>query len=627
MRNTLVGLLRHWAEKKPNSIAMREKKFGIWKAITWKTFYDQVSDFSNGLYNLGMRPGETLAVIGDNAPEWVIAELAAMRLGGSCVGIFPDMLVEEVVYLLNSTASRIVVVKDQEQVDKLVEVWDQICENVSRVIVWDSRGMSHYFNRHHFLTHFKEVLTLEPPGKREGVFNEITIKPEQTALMLPTSGTTGLPKLAITSHDNLIQAAQTWQEVHPYYEWDELFSLLPLPWMGEQFTLSRFLSASCRYNFAESPSSVKGDYRECQPTLFTASPRMYEDICSDIRARMEDASFLKKLLYNYSLRLGIEHAETLLNGEQELGFIKKRLYSFFLSTTLRSLRQRVGLARIRLAATGGAAIGREVFVFYMALGINLMQLYGMTENCATATCHYPKDIRPETVGKPLPSMQVKVDDDGMIYVKGPTNTIGYFNNPEETSLAIKDGWFKTGDAGYFDEYGHLVVLDRQKDLMFLNDGTRFAPQELENRLKFSPYIREAVVFGNKRDIITAMLSIDMENVGNWANKRNVAYTTFMDLSLNHQIIDLIRDEIKRINNRLPQGMRLRRFVLLPKELHPDDEELTRTRKIKRRVINERYKSLIEALYQVNKTHDLDIQIRYMDGTVSQLKSTLSLEDV
>ena len=625
MRNTLLGLLRHWAEKKPNSIAMREKKFGIWKLITWKTLYDQVSDFSSGLFNLGMKPGDTLAVIGDNAPEWVIAELAAMRLGGSCVGIFPDMLVEEVVYLINSTRSRIVVVKDQEQVDKIVEVWDRINENVIKVIVWDSRGISHYFKRYHFLVHFGEVLALEAGRKTEDVLKDITITPDLTALMLPTSGTTALPKLAITSHENLIQAAEIWQEVHPYYEWDEIFSLLPLPWMGEQFTLTRFLVTSCRYNFAESPSSVREDYRECQPTLFTASPRMYEDICSDIRARMEEASFVKRLFYNYSLKLGIEHAERLLNGEPGLTSVKKWLYNISLATTLRSLCQRVGLARIRLAATGGAAIGREVFVFYMALGINLMQLYGMTENCATATCHYPDDIRPETVGKPLPKVQVKVDDDGMIYVKGPTNTIGYFNNPEETAKAIKDGWFKTGDAGYFDKYGHLVVLDRQKDLMFLNDGTRFAPQELENRLKFSPYIREAVVFGNKRDMITTMLSIDMENVGNWANKRNIAYTTFMDLSHNDRVIDLICDEIRKINDRLPQGMRLCRFVLLPKELHPDDEELTRTRKIKRKVINERYKSLIEALYQEENTHDLDIQITYMDGTVSQLRSTLSLE--
>jgi long-chain acyl-CoA synthetase len=550
-----------------------------------------------------------------------------MRLGGSCIGIYPDMLIEEVVYLINSSDSRIVVVKDQEQVDKVAEVWDRIKGNVIKVIVWDSRGMSHYFERFPFLIHFREVSSSGESQKTKNVFKDISISSDLTALMLATSGTSGLPKLAMISYDNLVNAVKIWQDVHPIYEWDEVFSLLPLPWMGEQFTIARWLFTGSRYNFPESQASIKSDFRECQPTLLIMSPRMWEDICSDIRARMEDASFIKKLFYTYSLKLGLDHAERLLDGKKGLTFPRKWLYHFLLTTTLRSLRQRVGLARIRLALTGGAAIARDVFTFYMALGINLMQLYGMTENCATVTCHYPGDVRPETVGKPLPKVQIKLDDDGMIYVKSPTNTNGYFKNPEETSASFKNGWFKTGDAGYYDKYQHLVVIDRQKDLMFLEDGTRFSPQELENRLKFSPYIRQAVIFGDKREMVSAIISIDMENVGNWANKRNVPYTTFTDLSQNGRVTELIREEIRKINQRLPEKMQIKRFVMLPKELHPDDEELTRTRKIKRNIINERYGDLIESLYNNDKSYNLDIEIRYMDGNVSRLKSLVRLEDV
>jgi len=625
---TLTGLLKDWDSKAPERVALREKRYGIWKTITWNSFNESVENFSRGLISLGMKPGDVVSIIGDNAPEWLIAEFAAMRVGGSGVGVYADMMLEEIVYLINSSNSRFMVVEDQEQVDKLVDVWDRIKENIAKVVVWDSRGMSHYFDRYPFLIHMDNVYEIGKKDAKAGeILNHISVTSDNMAIMLPTSGTTGLPKLAMITHGNLIASADIWQKIHPTFEWDEVYSLLPLTWMGEQFSVARMLRSGFCYSFPEGKESVKADLVELQPTLSTLSPRMYEDICSDIRARMEDASFLKKVVYRFSLKLGLEEAENYLEGGEKSWFLKRWLYLFCMSTTLRSLRQRVGLARTRLAFTGGAAIGREVFTFYLALGINLTQLYGMTENCATASCHYPGDIRPETVGKPLPGVEIRIDDNGMIYVKSPTNIKGYFNNPEETEKTFRDGWLETGDSGYFDEYGHLVVLDRQKDLMFLNNGSRFAPQDLENRLKFSPYIREAVVFGDKRDMIATMISIDMENVGNWANKRNIAYTTFTDLSQNRRVIDLIKDQVSKINDRLPESMRLGRFALLPKELHPDDEELTRTRKVKRNVVNERYGGLIEALYQGSEYYDLDIQIRYMDGKVSRLQNRMKLEDL
>jgi len=625
----LTELIEERAAQSPNKTALRYKRFGIWKPMNWKELHDRVLNFSRGLLALGVKPGDNLCIIGDNSPEWLIAEFGAMRIGGVFVGVYQDMQSREITYLVSASDASVIVVEDQEQVDKLVSVWDQLKDRVVRIVVWDSRGMSHYFERYPYLIHMDDVIAMgrEDPTAAEAL-DRIEITPDMTCMMLPTSGTTGLPKLAQISHYNMYVASTLLQQIHPVYEWDETYSLLPMPWMGEQFTVCRFVFSGNGYNFPESQDSVKTDFHEIQPTLATLSPRMYEDICSDIRARMEDAGFLKKWIWSKSLELGVERADLFLAGKPGLRGIKRFLYWLAMFTTLRGVRQRVGLGRVRMAVTGGAAMGREVFTFYIALGIDLMQLYGMTENCACATCHRKGDVRPETTGPPMPGIEVKVDQEGMIWVKSPTNIKGYYNNPKETADTFQDGWLKTGDSGYFDEYGHLVVLDRQKDLMFLNDGTRFAPQDLANRLKFSPYIREAVTFGDKRDFITAMISIDMENVGNWANKRNITYTTFTDLSQNDRIIDLIREEIQKINDRLPEEMRIHRMVLLPKELHPDDEELTRTRKVRRRIINERYKEVIEALYDPGrKTHELDIQITYMDGNVSRLKATVKLEDI
>jgi long-chain acyl-CoA synthetase len=625
---TLPNLIHKWALDSPDRTAMRYKRYGIWRTLSWGEFYESVDHLTKGLIDLGMEQGDHLAVIGNNDPEWIMAEFAIMRLAGACVGIYQDMQLEEIVYLVNASKSRIVVAEDQEQADKLIAVWDKIKSNVIKVIIWDSRGMNHYFERHPFMIHIDNVRASGRNSKKAtDALQKIVVTPEMTALILPTSGTTSLAKLAMISHTNLVYSAEIWDSSHPLTCKDEFFSLLPLPWMGEQMTIARFLHKGVGYNFPEGQASVNSDFLEIQPTVANMSSKMYEDICSLIRARMEDASFFKRKIYTLSLNLGLEMAERSLEGKRGFVFPKSWLYKLAMFTTLRGLRQRVGLGRIRLAFTGGAAIGREVFTFYRALGMNLMQLYGMTENCGTATCHKPNDVRPETVGVAQEGIEVRVDDDGMIYVKSPTNIQGYYNNSKETAETFKDGWLKTGDAGYFDQAGHLVVLDRQKDLMFLNDGTRFAPQELGNRLNFSPFIKESVVFGDKRDIIAAIISIDMGNVGNWANKRNIVYTTFTDLSQNQTVIALIHDEIGKINLRLPDKMRIHRFALLPKELHPDDEELTRTRKIRRNVINERYGGLIEALYSTDTTHDLDIQITYMDGKSSRLRSKVKLEDV
>jgi len=632
---TIISTIRDHARKRPQSLAVRQKTYGIWEPTTWKAFYDNIRAFTLGLVELGMAPQDKICIIGDNCIQWVLAEFGAIGARGICVGAYQDMLNEEVAYMITASDAKFVGAGDQEQVDKIIAGWDRLSEKVRRVIVWDLRGMSDYLDRYPFLITFQKVLDLgkEALEKDDRRFERDFLDkadPDETVVMMPTSGTTALPKLAEVTHKNFIFVTDSWEQVYPSYKEDELYSFLPIPWIGEQFNLMHFITTGIRYNFPESsdPLAVRRDMNQLQCSFIGMSPRMWEDICSTIMARMQDAPFLKRKTYELALGLGLEKAELMLEGkENKLPFLKEFLYRVLFFTTLRGVRQRTGLARVRIAFTGGAAIGREVFTFFTALGINLIQGYGMTECTCFATIHRMDDIRPETSGRPLPGVEVRIDDDGMIWIRGEANFKSYYKNPEETADSVVDGWLKTGDAGYWDQAGHLVVLDRQKDLMFLNDGTRFAPQDLENRLKFSPFVKDAVVMGDKRDFIVALISIDMENVGNWARHRNVAYTTFTDLSQNPNVYGLIRSEVEKINKRLPEQMQIRHFVLLPKELHPDDDELTRTRKVKRRVINERYVDLIEALFTEAKTHDFKIEIRYMDGRISRLESVLRLEDM
>ena len=632
---TLISIIRKYARQRPDSLAMRQKRYGIWEPMTWGKFYQNVQAVALGLGRLGLEPEDKVLIIGDNCLEWVLAEFGTIGARGISVGAYQDMLTSEVSYLVTASDAKFVAAGDQEQVDKFIAIWDDISAQVSKVFVWDTRGMSHYLDKYPFLITFQDVLALgseiieKDPERFERDYQHL-LNPDDTVLMLPTSGTTGLPKMAKLSHSNFVFLGEALGQVHPAYPADEVYSFLPMAWIGEQLNTMRCICTGFKYNFPESsdPLAVRRDMNQLQCTIIGMSSRMWEDICSTIMARMEDASFLKKRIYQFALELGLQKAELLLEGKpNKLAFPKEILYRFLFLTTIRGIRQRMGLARVRFALTGGAAIGREVFTFFTALGINLNQAYGMTECSGFATIHSVGDIRPETAGKPLPGVEIRIDADGMIWIKGPGNFKGYFKNADETADTLIDGWLKTGDAGYWDEAGHLVVLDRQKDLMFLKDGSRFAPQDLENRLKFSPFIRDAVVIGDSRDFIVTLISIDMENVGNWARNRNIAYTTFTDLSQNSKIYRLVRHEVQKINERLPDRMRLARFALLPKELHPDDEELTRTRKVRRKVVNDRYGDLIEALFSESETHRLKIEIRYMDGRVSRLENDVHLEDL
>jgi len=632
LEDTLIGLIVKNAQEMPDEVAIREKRYGVWRPMTWREFLQNVQRFALGLLALGFKPNEKLAIIGDNKPEWIIAEYGCVAAGGLPTGAYADSLAQEIGYLISYSDARVLVVRDQEQVDKILSIWEKIRDGILRVIVWDSRGMSHYYEEYPFLDRFENILQRgaeEERGKEDFLAKRAgEIDPSQPAVMLATSGTTAQPKLSILSHANLILAAESYGTTVAMRKGDELISIAPLAWIGEQlYVATRFLMVGARYNFPEETETVHKDLLELQPFYFGGTPATWEFLISTIQAAMDNADILKRYFYNLAIRTALKCTEADLADENP--GLWNRLLNFFLTFfVLRSLKNKMGLGRVRMAVTGGGAIAPEVFKYFKALGMDLRQVYGISECSGIVTSHKEDDIRPETVGIPIPGVDVKVSEDGEILVRGKNVHLGYYKNEKATQESLTaDGYFRTGDAGYFDKDGHLYVFDRFKDIMTLQDGTRFAPQDIETRLKFSPYIHEAVVCGAERPYVAAFVSIDLENVGNWAKKRGISFTTFQDLSQRREIYELVRNEIRKLCERFPENIRVKRFAILLKELHPDDGELTRTRKVRRAFVNERYDTLIQDLYQSQNEHVLDIQIRYEDGRVSTFKGTVAIEEV
>lgn len=632
LENTLIGCIVKNAREIPEEVAIREKRYGVWTPITWKEFKDHVQNFSLGLAALGFQPGDRTAVIGDNKPEWLIAEFGCMAAGGIPTGVYPDSLLEEVEYLITYSEARFIVVRDQEQVDKILGIWENIRDGVEKVIVWDSRGMSHYYDQYPFLERFENVLTLgsSHTENREGYLEERAraADPAGAAIMLTTSGTTAKPKLSMLSHQNLIFAAKNYGEVTEMNRGDELMSIAPLAWIGEQtFVVTRFLTVAAHYNFPEEPETLRRDLLELQPFYFGGTPAVWENLISNTQAAIDNADFIKRFFYHRAIRSALKTTEAMLAGTS-VSFLYRLIDPLMGFLVLRPLKNRMGLGRVRTAITGGGAISPEVFKYFKALGIDLRQIYGQTECSGIAATHRKNDVRPETVGVPIPEVEVRLSEDGEILVKGENVHLGYYKKEDATREALtEDGCLKTGDAGYFDKDGHLYVFDRSKDIMTLADGTRFAPQDIETRLKFSAYIKEGMVIGNTLPFVTAIVSIDLENVGNWAKKRGISYTTVQDLSQRSEVYNLISAEIQSICQRFPEAIRIKRFAILPKELHPDDGELTRTRKVRRGVVNERYKDLIEDLYQSGGLHSLNVEIRFEDGRVSKFQGDVAIKEV
>ncbi len=619
----LLERAKEYGDKK---IALREKEFGIWQSVSWQEYMEHVKYFCLGLTKLGLECGDTIAIIGDNRPEWLYSELAAQSAGAKSVGIYQDAIVKEVIYIIAHADVRFIVAEDQEQVDKILEIWSEL-PSVKKVIYYDPKGLRNYTED--FLMYFYDVEELGREYEKDypNWFEESVTrgKGSDLAILSTTSGTTGDPKLAMLTHNNLISMGLNLMDVDPIEPDDEFVSFLPLAWIGEQMmSFACSLQRGFPLNFPEEPETVQANIREIGPRVMFSPPRIWENLVSQVQVKIEDSSWFKQKLYQWAMPVGRAMADTRFKKETP-SFGLKMKYFFADWMVFQMIKDHLGLRHLRRAYTGGAALGPDVFRFFHAMGVNLKQIYGQTETSGISVVHRDGDVKFQTVGTAIPDTEIHIDDSGEILVRSPAVFVGYFRNDAATAETLVDGWLHSGDAGYFDDDGHLIVIDRAKDVMTLHDGTKFSPQFIENKLKFSPYIKEAVVFGGDWPFVTAMMNIEMRNVGKWAENNHIAYTTYTDLAQKPEVYQLIREHVEASNADLPPAARIKRFLLLHKELDADDAELTRTRKVRRRFVAQRYEDIISALYSQNDHLDVETVITYQDGRTATLATRLKIE--
>lgn len=621
-RYTLPQLLRLRAYQEGQRVALRQKDFGIWNEVTFGQYYQHVIDFAHGLLSLGFAKGERLAVISDNIPEWLYAELGAQSVGGISVGVYQSSLPPEIAFVLSYTQTAFVMAEDQEQVDKLIEIRGEI-PTVRKVIYQDPRGMRAY-QGDPWLISFADVLELGQqhrqahPGMVEQLLQQS--QPHEVCHLSLTSGTTGRPKAAMLCHRNLVHMGVALQSIDPLKPSDDYLSFLPLAWIGEQMmSVGMALAGGFAVNFPESVETQMQDLKEIGPHVMFSPPRVWEGIQSQIWVRISETYGLNRWAYNQALKVGYRAADYRMSGKA-MPWGLRLAYGFWEQAMFKPLRDQLGFLRLRRAYTGGAALGPDVFRFYHAIGVNLKQIYGQTEIIGIAFVHRDGDVRPDTVGVPIPGGEVKIDESGEILCKSDAVVAGYWERPEATAETFSDGWLHTGDAGYLTPQGHLVVIDRVSDVMHTSLGQMFSPQFIENKLKFSPFIKEAVVFGNQKPFLAAFINIDAQTVGKWAEERGIGYTTYLDLSQKPQVAELILREVAGVNATLPEALRLQRLVLLYKLLDADDDELTRTGKVRRSLISSRYQPLVEALYDGSSKVRVKTEFKYQDGTVQQVET-------
>jgi long-chain acyl-CoA synthetase len=616
---------RKYGDKK---VAMREKEFGIWIPITWREYYENVKHIALGMVSLGLERGDKVAMIGDNRPEALWAEMAAMCAGGVGVWLFQDSLIDEVQYIINHSDAKLMVGEGQEEVDKCLMIKDK-CPKLKKMVWDDPKGMRGYDDP--ILISVKELMRMgEAMDQKEpGFFVDMIMKGkgDDICLLFYTSGTTALPKGALLTHYNMLTMGQNLMRVDPYYETDDFVSYLPFAWIGEQMmSISCGIQAGFTLNFPEEPETAQENIREIGPHVMFAPPRVYEQMVRNVQVKYLDATWSKRKAYEWAMKIGYHVAES--------KFMKKPTPWHWKALDIlahlgvhKKLKDHLGLSRIRDTYTGGAAMGPDHFRFFHAIGVNLKQIYGQTEIAGISVLHRDGDIKFDTVGKPIPETEVKITPDGEIISKSPSVFVGYYKMPEETTKTLRDGWLHSGDTGFIDTEGHLVVFDRTKDVMTLSDGTKFAPQYLETRLKFSPYIRDVWAIGDNRPYVTSVVCIDYAVVGNWAEARNIAYTSYPELSQMPDVYDLVQKEIMKMNHDLPPIARIKKFVNLYKEFDADDDELTRTRKLRRAFVEDRYKDIVSGLYSDTNSVHMDTNITYEDGRVIHIITDLKVLEV
>jgi len=631
--DTFPRLLQLHAQRRPGATAIREKDLGIWQGWSWMQALAEVRQIAAGLHQAGVTRGEHLAIIGENRPRLYFTMIAVQCLGGIPVPMYQDAVAAEMAFVFDNAEIKFAVVEDQEQVDKLLEIRETV-PHLKRIIYEDPRGLRNYDQSG--LASYEQIWALGEQFLREHptlVEDEIAKgKASDVAAMFYTSGTTANPKGVVLGYGNLLSAGRAGADMERLTDREEVLAYLPMAWVGQNiFSYTQWLVCGFTVNCPESATTVQADMREIGPTYYFAPPRVLEALLTQVMIRMEDASAIKRRMFHYFMDVARRVGGRLLD-KQPVGLGGRLLYGLGDWLVYAPLRNALGMSRIRVAYTAGEAIGPDLFTFYRSLGINLKQLYGSTETSVFVCVQPDGGVKPDTVGPPISGVEIRLTDSGEILIRSPGLFREYYKSPEATREAKDvEGWFHTGDAGYFDAEGHLKIIDRAKDVGKLADGTLFAPKYIENKLKFFPTIKEAVAFGDGRDMVCAFVNIDMEAVGNWAERRNLPYSGYTDLACKPEVIELIRESVEKVNADLANDPKLanaqiRRFIVLHKELDADDEELTRTRKVRRRFIQDKYNALVDAMYSGRDEQYIDTMVKFEDGRTGRIAATLKVRD-
>ncbi len=637
LETTFPRLMLEHAKARPDAAALREKEYGIWQTTTWLELVDEVRALAAGLADCGLAAGQHLVVVGDNRPRLYACMLAAQSLGAIPVPLYQDAVAAEMVFPINNAEVAHAIVEDQEQVDKLLEVREK-CPQLARIWYDDPRGLRNYDE-----PGLEDLDSLLEVGRarlqrQPGFFDEVVarVKPDDVAAMFFTSGTTGNPKGVVHTHRTLLDRARAGADFDKLTHAEEVLAYLPPAWIGQNiFSYAQWLACGYIVNCPESAATVSIDMKEIGPTYYFAPPRVFEGLLTSVTIRMEDAGTVKKWLYKSFMDVARRVGPTRMDGKP-LSFVddlKWRLGDLFIYGPLRNT---LGLSRVRVAYTAGEAIGPDLFTFYRSIGINLKQLYGSTETAVFVCLQPDHEARADTVGVPISGVEIKLADNGEILVRSAGLLKEYYKNPQATAEVLTpEGWYHTGDAGFLDSHGHLKIIDRAKDVGRLmggaNDGAMFAPKYVENKLKFFPHIKEAVAFGDKREQVCAFLNIDFEAVGNWAERRNLPYAGYTDLAGKPEVLELIRECVEKVNADLAQddklaGSQISRFLVLHKELDADDGELTRTRKVRRGYIGDKYQVLVDAMYGGRSEQFIETAVKFEDGRSGSVSATLKIVD-